>query len=275
MYMALVQESIKILDNDGLKIGDNNVVTINKNSTTDIILDLPNVPFNDKLISRTSINILENKTVDDENSNNIVANRLASVGPTVNIRGIAPITGQRLTTTSQTFASWQFIDNITNPFPETIASAKNPDNVFGGGVSTLVNWTTIVNPGGLFNINNGIYVAPTSGYYEIELFVNFETTSNVLINNEMPHFRIRREVIGNIPPFDTLNIGLLPIARYVIVNETRKMINVGSVIVSGVFLLTSGSRISFESVLTGLILELNLSTNKDTLMTIKKIANPI
>lgn len=109
--MSTVFNGVKILQNNGLQIGNSTATTINRTIGVDNVLNLPGVTINDTLVSRTSIDTLTNKTIQGGvNGNNITSNNLATTGAPVNVLSAPPLAGQVLVATNPTTAIWQ--DNV-------------------------------------------------------------------------------------------------------------------------------------------------------------------
>lgn len=259
------------MENNGLQIGSPNVATLNNTATANITLNLPILSVNDTLVSRTSTDTLQNKTIEGGvTGNDITANRLATTGTAVNVLAAPPLTGQVLTAITPTVAQWNFVNNL---FADTILSARNPSNLTGD-VQPLVNWTEDIDNGNNFNPTTGIYTVPTNGIYEITLVVNFATTVTINISNETPGFYIRQQSPGDVI-LARSGVSLVDIT--VLAVNIRALVGRGQVIISNIFELIQGNEISTEADFAGLLgINITLSAvNYDTTIYIRKISDPI
>lgn len=279
--MAGVKNTIKILENNGLEIGEIFTSTLVNNATNNITIDLPQLSANDFLISRTSTDNLENKIIVGGTTNNdITANNLATTNNPVNVISNPPGNNQILTANGINNAEWADYPITDFLFKNTLLVASNPSNPISGTSANLTNWTQTIPStvdNSFFDPVSGIYTAPSNGLYRVRAVIGYSSTAllNLLLTGTQRFELIRVSdyfILSN-GIISQISFTLLPIPIILPDGITvDTILGRGQVVLSGIFSLLAGDQIRLRFV-SGSALSLNISdNNNNTTFNVIKIA---
>ena len=160
---------------------------------TDIVLTLPS-SASDTLLARNTTDILTNKTI--QGSTNIIdANNLKTTGAAVNISSSAPpLSGQVLTATSATTATWQNSSSLINLTVSAPINATDDNGIITSGANLQLEYATSSNPGILSTGSQNI-----AGIKTFTSSISTTSASIINTNNQITFGLAGATTILNVP----------------------------------------------------------------------------